>query len=70
MSLCDKGFPEECNDFFVEFAMKRRPIEARVVRADLRRLLRQLFAAGRKESIVPCMCHDMFFGRFWKFLPD
>ncbi len=55
MSLCDEGFPEECNDFFVEFAMKRRPIEAWIVSTDLRSLPRQCFAAG--AGLAQCSKH-------------
>ena len=68
--LCSEGFLEECNDLSVEVEMKRMPVESRTVGADLRSLLGQCFAAGRKEHVVPCSCYYMFVGRLRKFLPD
>ena len=68
-ALRSKRFLEECHDFPVEIAMKRLPIEARIVCADLRSLFGQRFAARRKERVVPCPSLHMLLGRTRKSLP-
>jgi hypothetical protein len=69
-ALCRKGFPEECNDLFVEGVMKRMPIESRIVGADLQSLFGQCFAAGRKERVVPRTSSYVVLGGLRKFLRD
>jgi len=69
-ALWEKRSLEEDNDFSVEVAMKRCPIEAGIIGTDLRNLPRQGFTAGREESVVPCPSHYVFFRRFLKLFPD